>query len=45
MFGFGLSGLGISFDLVTTVEVASAIGVVLYAVYLGSSMGIFKKSR
>ncbi len=45
MFGFGLSGLGLNVDLVTTVEVLSIAGVVLYAIYLGASMGLFKKSR
>jgi hypothetical protein len=45
MTGFLGFGLGFDFDLITLIEIASAIAVVLYAIYLGSSIGIFRKSR
>ncbi|HPA44639.1 MAG TPA: hypothetical protein PLZ55_14795 [bacterium] len=37
-------GLGAEMDLVTTVELAVGAGVILFAIYLGSSLGIFRKS-
>lgn len=45
MMGLFDFSFGFDFDLVTLIEIVSAIAVVLYAVYLGSSMGIFRKSR
>ena len=39
-----LLGLGAEMDLVTTVELVVETGVVIFAIYLGSSLGIFRKS-
>ncbi len=39
-----LLGLGAEMDLVTTVELVVGTGVVIFAIYLGSSLGIFRKS-
>jgi len=37
--------LGLDLDLVNLIEIAAAIAVILYAIYVGSSIGIFRKSR
>ena len=41
----GFLGLGMELDLISSVELIAFIGVVLYAIYVGSSIGIFRKSR